>query len=469
MLNSNRAYALGAGSAVFSQGISALAGVASLWLLARILNTDQFAGYVVAMSVLTLVGFNAGLALERSMVLRVAELPVVPKVLAGRGLMLRILVVVVFLAVFAMLGVLLYAHSAQDAGSWLTKMSPMIPATAVGLTLTAWFHANHRVGTSAIMQALTDGSRCLFFLSVFLVGLGPPAVAYSAVLASTLPIFALSWLALGKSETAPSDLRLKDLGAGLVFLVIRVSQMGLRQFDIIIVGMFATGLEIAQYAIASRISALAAVGHIAFANTYMPRVRRHMANSDEPAIKREFQGARLLAFLMTLLAAIAVFALGSYALAFFGNFEGGYTALLLLMAAQLLNAVFGMQTEHLAMSGHLRIAAFIRAFTTTVFVIALLILVPHYSTLGAGISAMLAALIFGFSGLLALRRYGNFTAFSPAVTGIAAVSMAAMTVGAFVPDLWGFALCVLVVCFVSIVVVERTILLRIIRAVLNRD
>ncbi|MCV3273399.1 lipopolysaccharide biosynthesis protein [Roseobacter sinensis] len=463
MLSTNRAYASGAGGVLVSQGVSAVAGVVSLWLLARILTTDQLAGYVVAMSVLILVGYNAGLAIERAMLLRLAELPVAPGVLAGRGLMLRTLAVVLCLAVLALVCVVVYAQGAGDAGRWLMQMSPLIPAITIGVTLTVWFQANHRVGTSAIMQGLTDGGRCLFFAAVFLAGLGPSAVAYAAVLAAALPIFALSSLAWGKSVHAPSDLRLRDIGAGFQFLVMRVSQMGLRQLDIIIVGMFATGLETAQYAIAARISALASVGHLAFSSTYMPRVRHHLATADQEAIKREFHGARLLAFVMTLLAAITFYVFGSFALGVFGNFTGGYPALLLLMAAQLLNASYGLQTEHLAMSGHLHVAAVIRGLTTFVFVIALLILVPGYSSVGAGVSALIAAVVFSVSGAWALRWRGGPAVLSVRLTGAAIASTCAMIAGALIPQVWGAALAVLCLCLIATLTAERSLLWRIAR------
>lgn len=467
MLNSDRAYAFGAGGVMVSQGVSALAGVLSLWLLARILTTDQLAGYVVAMSVLTLVGYNAGLAIERAMVLRVAELPVKQGTLAGRGMLLRLLLIMVGLAMVALTCVVFIAQSDRYESAWLVQMSPIIPAITMGLALTAWFQANHQVGTSALMQGLTDGGRCLFFGTVFLAGLGPSAVAYSAVLAAALPILTLSLLARGKSKVEPSRLYLKDLGAGLQFLVMRISHMGVRQLDIIIVGIFSTGLEIAQYAVAARISAFAAVGQQALSNTYMPRVRRHLATSDQDAIKREFYGARLLSFLMTLLAAILLFSFGAYLLGVFGNFSGGYSALLILMAAQLLYAGYGMQAVHLAMSGDLHVAAFVRVLTLVAFVVSLFLLVPTYATVGAGLSAVVAACVFSACGAQAMRWRSGPDVPSPILTVVTLTTATAMIVGALFPEAWVFALLVLVSCFIALLFSERDLLVRILRGLLQ--
>lgn len=461
MQSPGRAYAFGASGVFASSIVSAVAGVLSLWLLARILNTDEFAGYVVAMSIFVLVGYNAGLALERVLVLRLAERPAQDS-LVGRGMMLRVLGSMVALALLATAGVLLYARFGGVEGVWLTRMAPIILATTVAVAVSAWFQANHRVGTSAVMQGLTDGSRCFFFLLVFLAGFGAASVAASAVLAAVVPILILLFLARGKSEPEPSNFTLRDVGLGLQFLVMRVSQMGLRQFDIIIVGLFATSVEIAYYAVAARISAVASVGYTAFSKTYVPRVRNHLAREDWPAIEREFHAARLLSLLATLAAAILFYVFGAVALGIFGDFANGYPALVILMAAQVLTAAHSLHTEHLSMSGHLTMAAAIRVTTTAVFVLALFLLVPHYFTLGAAISAAIAAVVFSVAGSLALWHLGRPRPGKRSTVPVAVAAATAMIVGALVPALWAPALAVLLAATGALVVAERSWLFHVI-------
>lgn len=463
MLSPNRAYVIGASGVVISRGISAVAGVVSLWLLARILTTEQLAGYVVAMSVLTLVGYNAGLAIERAMVLRLAALPVRQDYLAGRSMMLRTLLFTVALSLFSMGAVVAYAKAGDDTGAWLIVMAPMIPAITIGITLAAWFHANHRVGTSVMMQGVTDGARCLFFIFVFWASLGPTAVAYSAVFATALPIFILTFMALGKSGAAPCNLRISDLGAGMQFLVLRLSQMGLRQFDILIVGLFTGPLETAQYAVAARMSVIASVGHSAFSTTYIPRLRRHLASEDQSAIQREFEAARLLAFLMTFAAALVFYMYGEAVLGLFGDFKGGYNALVILMAAHIMTAAFSLHNDHLSMSGDLRLAVLIRSGTTIVFVITLLILVPKYSILGASLAAAFAAVVFGAMGALALRLRAGPTLRSPVLTLAASAATGAIITGALFPKAWTAGLGILVMSLVVVLWVERALPFQIFR------
>jgi O-antigen/teichoic acid export membrane protein len=141
-----------------------------------------------------------------------------------------------------------------------------------------------------------------------------------------------------------------------------------------------------------------------------------------------------------------------------------YTALLLLMGAQLLNSSHRMQTEHLAMSGALHVSAMINALTALVFVVALLILVPGYSAVGAGFSALIAAIVFSVSGAWALRAQGGPSKSSRALTCVAFVSTCAMIAGAVAPQVWLPALTVLAVCLVVILVAERALFFRIMRS-----
>lgn len=473
MQNPGRAYFFGASGVFASSVISAVAGIVSLWLLARILNTEQFAGYVVAMSIVVVVGFNAGLALERVLVLRLAELPQNTGVLAGRRMLLSVLAAMLALAALATGGIFLFAQYSGQNGTWLIAMSPLVVITTISIALSAWFQANHRVGTSAVMLGVTDGSRCLFFAIIYVLGFGgtavaSSAVASSAVLAGLIPIAVLIALAWGKSTAEPNLFRLRDVGVGLQFLLIRLSQMGLRQFDIIIVGLLSTAAETAFYAVASRISRLTSVGYMAFGKTYVPRVRNHLANENWPAIEREFHAARLFSLLATLAGAFGLFLLGEPILQLLGDFSAGYSALVILMTAQVLTSCFNLHTEHLSMCGNLRLAVAIRVGTTVVFVASLLVLVPFYSTLGAAISSAIAAAVFSVSGALAVRHKSTLNARRPSLVLSTLVCSTAFIVGVLVPTLWTIALGVLACTIIALLLAERKLLTHIVTTLLRR-
>jgi len=167
MLSPRRAYTLGAGSVFFSRAISTLAGVISLWLLSRILNTDAFAHYIVTMSIVVLGGYLAGLGLERSMLLRIAQLRSEHGQLLGRGMMLKIAALALVLSMLVAGGLVHYFTSmaAHDGlGMWVRWMVAIVPATAISLVLIVWFRANHLVGAgSGRWCPLSDSDRCLPF------------------------------------------------------------------------------------------------------------------------------------------------------------------------------------------------------------------------------------------------------------------------------------------------------------------
>ena len=410
MLGPRRAYTIGAGSVLLSRATSALAGVISLWFLSRILNTDDFANYVVTMSIVMLGGYLAGLGLERSMLLRIAELQTRPGLLLGRGLMLKIAAAVLILSIFAATGLFLFFTeqvASEGLDKWVKWMTPIVPATALSLVLIAWFRANHMVATSELMQGLIDGTRCLLMIGILLFGMGPHWVATAAVVAAIVPLAVLTICASGNSTNAPDDFRLRDVSYGLQFLLIRVSQMGLNQFGIIAVGLWAASIEAAQFAVVTRLVALAAVGQMAFSSTYSVRLRTNLAKKDHAAIAREFSTSRSIAYLITLAAAVLFHVFGVAALRTFGNFTNGYTALLILMAGQLAFVSFGLNIQHLSMTSNLKVAVYIRISSTALFVALLFILVPAFSDIGAALSFLIANLCLSVARALALHRCGG--------------------------------------------------------------
>ncbi|MEM9433959.1 MAG: hypothetical protein AAGA12_08550 [Pseudomonadota bacterium] len=460
MQKSGRAYAFGASGFLFSNLVSVIAGVVSLWLLTRILSTDQFAGYVVAMSILALIGFNAGLAVERVLVLKLAELPVRQGRLAGLRMLRRVLFLASVPAFLALAGILVYARVGGNEAVWLSKMALLVPLMTLGVVLSAWFQANHKIGTSALMSGITDGSRCLFFVIIYLTSIGANAVAAAAVLAAAIPIFVLVLLARGNSDAEPDGFNLEDYIAGLKFLVIRLSQMGLRQFDIIIVGLTLSSLETAYYAVAARLSAIGSVGYQAFSRTYAPRLRNNLAAENWSEIEHEFHAVRVLSVLATLIAATAFFAFGEYALKLFGDLQDGYPALVILMAAQVITALFGVHIEHLSMSGHLNGAIVLRVMTTLLFVVLLVLLVPGFGTTGAASAAVIAAVAYGVSVSVFVNRLKRPSQKLHLVLVIAAISAATMIGASFLPSLWGGGLLVLIFAILTIAFLERSTLIR---------
>lgn len=447
MLISRRAYFFGAGGAYVSSAISLFSGIVSLWLLAQILSTDDFGHYVVAMSVVVLMGSLSGLGLERCMVLRIAEMRTEQGQLLGCGMMLRIAALVLIFSALVAGGLVvnfMSTDASESAGRWIIWMILIVPTTALGLVLTGWFKANHRVGISELMQGVVDGGRCLFLIGIFFYGLSAPWVATAAVFATFLPLFVLTIAAWGNSHYCPKTFRFADVKSGLQFLLIRLSRMGLNQFGIIAVGIWATGLEAAQFAIAARIASLAAVGQLAFVSTYVTRLRAHLAHKNHKAIASEFAASRVLTYLITFFAVFVCYVFGTAALGAFGNFAGGYAALLILMAGQIGFVAFGLSIEHLSMTESLRVAVCIRVFCTVLFVVLLVFLVPAFADIGAALAFLIANLTLSIASAIAMRHGDGPKAFSLLYVASAFGAVIALVTAALVPQLWLICLLLLI-------------------------
>lgn len=460
-----RAYSSGLAGAVAARGLSVVAGVLSLWLLSRILDTEDFAGYAAAMSYAILLGHLGGLGLERSMLLRISPVAEVTDRLAGRRLVLRVAlaVAVLSLAVSALTLAILGAVPLLQEGrtdDWIRLLWPVIPLQALLIVLVHWYQANHWHALSQLSPGVNDAARCAAFLLVYALGLGALAVAAGAAVAALLSIVLLVTVAFGRTEAEPAELRGSDFAAGLQFLVMRFSNMGLRQIDLIVMGFLVGGLGTAAYAVASRIADLALLGQHAFGQTYAPRVGRHRSHDNGVAISREYNATRALSFLATVSVALVLVLLGERALGIFGDFARGYPALLVITAGHLLTASFGVHDMHMSMTGHLGRATINRVLGLVAFVAMLALLVPRFGGIGAAMSFFAASVVYSLGGAAFLFSEGQGRMLHP--SGIAAgfVSAAGLIYAALAPAPPAVAATTLVVAAAMVIIWEASLLRR---------
>lgn len=414
-----RAYVTGAGGVFISRATSFLSGIFSLWLLSHLLIAADFAAYAVAMSLVTLLGQISVLGMERLLILKIAGLDPRPNIFLGKALLFKTLIFVSLLAgLLSIFVILIVLHvkvgSLASISHWIINLMLIVPALSAGLVLGGWFQANHKLGVSGLMQGFIDSLRCGFFAISFLFNLGPTAVAASAVAAAWAPSIILLYIAKGKSEAAPKNFDLKDILKGIQFLGIRLSQIGSRQLDILYLGFMAGSTEIAQYVVASRLAAVVILGQDAISNTYATRIRHRLASGNVMTLDREYHAIRLLSFLFALLVSVVFLVLGSVLLNSFNNFGGSFSSLLILASGHLVTASVGDHGTHMAMTGNLRLASFIRLSSFAVFGISLVYLLPIYSGVGAALSFFIASAFQALFGGLAFHfRFPNFASINP--------------------------------------------------------
>lgn len=426
---------------IFSKAVGMLAGVASLWLLTRILSVEDFASYTFAMSLVFVLGFVSGLGLERVMLLKIGSLPPVEGVLQGGALARRISFQVALssVAIVALTWSILVLFPVLSANNnllgWFLALMPIVPAVALTAVLIAWLQANHVVGWPQAIHGQVDGLRCLGFLGTYLTGLGAAAVAAAAVIASIVPPVRMAMLQSRRVEPAPLSFTLRDVLDGLNFFCMRLAQLGFMHADILIIGVLAPPEVVAPYVIASRFALLLEAGQQIFVPAYTPRVRRYVEDGAPEKAAREYFVARLLAFLAASSGAFALWLIGRPLLGFFGDFETAYPVLLIMCAGQLMLVGAGMHSFHLSMSGHLTVATRTQLAGLLVYLGLLLLLVPTNDSLGAALAFFLAQMILAALGLLMLWRHCQIWPFkTPHFLGYLLVPTCLM-VAALVPDL----------------------------------
>ena len=218
-------------------------------------------------------------------------------------------------------------------------------------------------------------------------------------ISSCLPIAVLAFLSRGQRHRTPRRMVWSDLSKGSLFLIQKISNQGISQFDLILLGIYASGVATAEYAVAVRLAALCSIGTDALRPTFSPRGRRHLKTGVMDTVQREYHIARVASFLFAVSAAAGLAAIGHSLLSIFGTYEGSYDAMLLLMASFVVVAGTGMHANYLAMSGEVVVSTLLRISALVLFVIAAILLITDFGSIGAAAALLLALTALNFWGL----------------------------------------------------------------------
>lgn len=442
MRGARASYLAGAIASAVSQALSIAAGIVSLWLLTRILPKEMFGAYAFAMSLVTTCSIIGLLGLDRALVLRVAAASPRPGVLKGTGLVLKASAIALgaslLMAAALWLGAdaLVTAGAAPEAAFWLPALAlAVVPLTLSGM-MQAWFQSNHRVAEAVALPGVVDVSRAALLGLVLLAGAGARGVAVAVVVAAWVPVVVLGLRAIGERRRAPRHLRGSDVSRGLLFLTQTLSNQGLRQFDLVLVGLLASGLTTADYALAARIARLCDTGRLALKPTFMPRARRHLQRGAADQAATEFHHARIASFATATLAAAAFAAAGGPLLALFGSYQSAYGPLLLLTAGYLINAGTGMHATYLAITGEVLVSALMRIVALTAFVFSAWLIIPPYGAIGGAAALLVVLSVLNGASLGYLRWRKGFMAAPVAAliaVGFMTLILAACAFGALPP------------------------------------
>lgn len=167
--------------------------------------------------------------------------------------------------------------------------------------------------------------------------------------------------------------------------------------------------DIAIYGVALKLAFLAGYGIQASQQLILPDVAEAVARADVAELRRALMRTFTASVLVAVLALIALAVAGPYVLALFGpHYEAGYSAMLILVAAQMFRIPEGIAVQFLTVSGQaIRILVNL-AITTLVLAASSVLLVPVWGPIGAAWAVLLTLLsssvLFVTTAIVIFRR-----------------------------------------------------------------
>lgn len=456
---------------LFSRVVGLLAGIVSLWILTRLLNTADFAAYMLAMSLVYICGFLGGFGLHRVLLLKISPLPTKSGVLQGAELAQKVAVRIflsstaVAIALTAVLYVFPGLTAQNNIAIWFALLSPIVPAVAMTAWLIAWLQSNHLVGRPQSLYGQIDGLRCLGLGAVFFMGLGTFAVACAAVIATIIPSTVLAWSTIKTTSPKPSSFEWFDILDGLKFFGLQVAQLGMRHADILVLGFYAPPDVVAPYVIASRLAFTLEAGQLLFVPAYMPRARQHALQNAHEQANREYHVSRQLGLLASAFAAFCLILVGDDLLQFFEASGNAYATLLLLSAGHVLFVGAGLHSVHLSMSGNLKLTMLLQLCGFAVFLSLLFTFVPSHGALGAAGAFLATNVLLSLSGIWALWRTSKIKVLDP-LTALTLVGLSLPIVAIGInPEYRSIGSIVMILVLTAVAVSERNLLIAIFKEI----
>lgn len=383
-------------------------GFVTSLILSRTLGASDYGAYRYALSWIELLAVPGILGLHRLVVRDVSAYHTQAAWGLLRGLIRRsnqmTLAASVSVALVVAVVVLFVPGGRAVKGFTLLLALPLLPLKTLTRLRQAAVQGLQRVVLSQLPEMLIGPVLFVALLLIAYVALPDDLYTIYAVMpvqiAATAVAFGIgAWMlrALLPPETrtaAPETRTRQWLDAALPLLFVNGITVINTQATSIILGTLRESELVGVFAIANQGAGLILFVYIAANNTLAPAFARlHVQGSHAPLQKLATGSARLI-FVFSVPIAVIMVLLGRYYLAVFGaEFKSGYTALLILVAGQIVNAATGSGGWLLMMTGHEREAAWGVGLAALVNVAASAALVPLWGLEGAALATALSTVV----------------------------------------------------------------------------
>lgn len=356
---------------IVTKALSLVLGFVMVAVLARILSPVEYGIYSVALATLTILAVPTALGLPNYVVREVAGAlaegqPGRAKRIVRAGIGLVAVVSAVVLGAVGLWAALtgdgVTYKTALLVGMWLVPLMALIQVLAASLR-----------GVGRVSAGLTLGLvlRHLLFLGVLLVWV-LLADGLDATRAMELHVFAallalgfgvISWLAArpkgqppgttAGAEAAPISVRTMLMSTGVMGIIAGAQTLN-ANLDVIMIGALRDAETAGIYKLASTAALLTVAGLQAINLVMMPHFARAHREQDTARLQRlATRSAKLILVTAAPVAVLLVIAGRQIiALAFGDAYADSYTPMIILVAGQVISALFGSVVSILNMTGH---------------------------------------------------------------------------------------------------------------------
>lgn len=391
----------GAGSFALVRGLATVLGLLQQVLLARLMGAETFGTFVYALAWLTLLGLLCRAGFDQSSLRFVSSFMASERWGLLRGYLsgASSLVVVCSLAVAAAAaaGLTLAGHlldPALEATLWVGLL--LLPSQALARVWSFMLRALRHVVSAQFAMMVLHPSLLIALLAAA-VGLGVEQLGaatgmglYTGAMVGTL---ALTLLALGRAlphqlRGAVSERHSREwIGVALPMVAIAGVSLVMQQTGVLMLGALAEPVDVGNFAAASRVAIAITLALQAVNFWATPMIADLHERGQRAELQHLVRVAARLIFGATLVFTLGVVVLGREILDLFGpEFRAGYTALLILCAGSLVNALAGPVGSLMTMTGQQTTAAVILGVNAAANVALSAILVPRYGVEGAAVA-----------------------------------------------------------------------------------
>jgi O-antigen/teichoic acid export membrane protein len=408
----------GTAGAFLIRGLAAIAGLSMNVLLARVLPVSEYGVISLGMSWLSIVATLACFGTDTVSVRYIAEAnargdhgQIAAVMQWGRNLTLSLGTGIGLVSCG-----LIYAMFSDYSGNQLLSLSIIVMATpllALALNRASVLRGVKQVVFAASVEMLLKPVSILLLVAIvaWLSAWSPNVI--SVAIAVLLAHVAMTWagvnathaLAATQGMPAPRSQKIEWLTVAKPIALMSVMGVLIGNLDTVLVGYFVSSGSAGIYRASSQLANLVSFGLVASNGIMAPVIAEYYSSGKQVELHKTLRFSVALVAFIGVGGALFMAIAGPFALHLFGaEYTAGYHALLILLAAQAINALCGPTGIMMSMTGHQAQAARIFVISALISVVLNILLIPLYGIIGAAIANAIGVAIWNISILVYLKR-----------------------------------------------------------------